>query len=92
MEPDHVRWMRRIHPEGATRTGSLRRVARHLEPGGPGDLGPRVASLGLERIEVEAWEEVVDPGAGVQSDYDAAADEIAVLVDGLLARLLHQHR
>ena len=51
-----------------------------------------MASLGLERIEVEAWEEVVDPGAGVQSDYDAAADEIAVLVDGLLARLLHQHR
>ncbi|NIR39498.1 MAG: hypothetical protein GWN79_18965 [Actinobacteria bacterium] len=89
MEPDHVRWMRRMHPEGASRTGSLRRVVRHLAPGGLGDLGPRVASMGLERVDVETWEEVVDPGAGDQSAYDAAADEIAVLTERLLARLFH---
>lgn len=92
MEPDHLSWMRRVHPEGGPKTGSLRRVVRHLEPGGPHDLAHRVASLGLERIEVEAWEEIIDPGAGDQGDYDAAADEIAVLIDGLVTRLLDSRR
>ena len=84
MEPDHLRWMRRIHPEGAAKTGSLKRVARDLEPGSADDLAMRVARLGLAEVELEAWEEVVDPGAGQQADYNAAADEVAALIDQLI--------
>lgn len=87
MEPDHLRWMRRIHPQGATKTGSLRRVACDLAPGSAADLASRVSQLGLADIKPDAWEEVVDPGAGLQEDYDLAADEIAVLVRQLVQRL-----
>lgn len=87
MEPDHLLWMRRTHPEGAAKTGSLKRVARDLAPGSADDLAARVARLGLAEVEPEAWEEVVDPGAGQQADYDAAADEVAALVSRLIERL-----
>lgn len=88
MEPDHLRWMRRTHPFGSAKTGSLRRVARDLKPGSVDDVALRVAELGLGEVEIEAWEEVVDPGAGHQEDYDAAADEVAALVKRLLERLV----
>ena len=88
MEPDHLRWMRRTHPEGAAKTGSLKRVARDLTPGSADDLAMRVAQLGLAEIELEAWEEVIDPGAGQQADYDSAADEVAALVERLIERLV----
>lgn len=88
MEPDHLRWMRRTHPDGAAKTGSLKRVARDLAPGSADDLASRVAQLGLAEIEPEAWEEVIDPGAGQQADYDAAADEVAALVSHLVERLV----
>ena len=90
MEPDHLRWMRRTHPEGAAKTGSLKRVARDLAPGSVDDLALRVAELGLGEIDPEAWEEVVDPGAGQQDDYNAAADEVAILVARLVERLVCQ--
>ena len=88
MEPDHLRWIRRIHPGGAAKTGSLKRVARDLLPGSVDDLALRVAELDLGEIELEAWEEVVDPGAGQQRDYNAAADEVAALVAQLTRRLV----
>ncbi len=88
MEPGHLRWMRRTHPEGAAKTGSLKRVARDLEPGSVADLAVRVGQLHLAEIEPEAWEEVVDPGGGQQDDYNAAADELASIVDRLIERLV----
>ncbi len=88
MEADHIRWMRRTHPAGAAKTGSLRRVARDLAAGSVDDLTARVAQLGLAEVEPEAWEEVVDPGAGQQVDYNAAADEVAALVEQLIERLV----
>lgn len=88
MEPDHLHWMRRLHPRGAAKTGSLRRLVRDLDPGPPADLDRRVEVLELDRVEIQAWEEVIDPGAGDQSAYDAAADEIAQLLELLVDRLL----
>lgn len=88
MEPDHLCWMRRIHPSGAAKAGSLKRVARDLKPGSVDDLALRVAELDLGAVELGAWEEVVDPGAGQQDDYNAASDELAALVDRLVARLV----
>ena len=87
MEPDHLSWIRRIHPLGASITGSLSRVARDLAPVGEGKLEERVGSLDLAGRPFEDWEEVIDPGGGEQPDFDAAADEIAVLVGRLVERL-----
>jgi len=88
MEPDHLRWIRRMHPEAAPITGSLKRVVRDLAPASEGGLDDRVAALQLEHIDFEDWEEVIDPGGGEQPVFHAAAAEIAELVDALLDRLL----
>jgi protein-tyrosine-phosphatase len=88
MEPDHLRWIRRMHPEAAPITGSLRRIARDLAPAHDGSLDERVRSLRLDEVEFEEWEEVIDPGGGEQPDFDAAAAEIATLVTALHGRLL----
>ncbi|MFQ5556464.1 MAG: hypothetical protein ACE5GB_03005 [Acidimicrobiales bacterium] len=89
MEPLNVAWVRRTHPSGASRTATLKRLARFLAPaapGGPG-LAERVASLGLAEVELEPWEEIVDPGSGSQADFDRTADELAELVT-ILGRVL----
>ena len=92
MEPLHLVWMRRNVPEAAPITGSLRRLARELAPasGEPGssDLGWRVEALGLDTLQPESWEEVVDPGAGDQEDFDRCSDELRLLVAELHRRLL----
>ena len=85
MEPLHLQWMRRNLPEAAPITGSLRRLARDLPT--TGDIGPRIASLGLASLEVEPWEEVVDPGAGDQTVFDRCSDELRLLVAELHRRL-----
>ena len=91
MEPLHLRWIRRNLPEAAPITGSLRRLARDLPPPGSaldaGDLGRRVRSLGLGTLEPEPWEEIVDPGAGEQEDFDRCSDELRMLVAELHRRL-----
>lgn len=87
MEADHLKWMRRMHPAGGPITGSLQRVVRDLAPPATASLAERVAALGLAAAEFEPWEEIVDPGGGEQPDFDAAADEIAGLVDRLLELL-----
>jgi protein-tyrosine-phosphatase len=86
MEPLHVTYVRRHHPEAAARTATLKRLVRDL-PGTSGPLAERVAALRLHEVEPEPWEEVVDPGSGEQDAFDACIDELDVLVDDLL-RLL----
>ena len=91
MEPLHLRWIRRNVPTAAPITGSLRRLARDLAPpqGGAdaGDLGRRVGALELDTLEPEPWEEIVDPGAGEQDDFDRCSDELRLLVAELHRRL-----
>ena len=84
MEPLHLQWMRRNLP--APITGSLRRLARDLPT--TGDIGQRIASLGLASLEVEPWEEVVDPGAGDQGVFDRCSNELRLLVAELHRRLV----
>ena len=92
MEPLHLRWIRRNLPAAAPITGSLRRLARDLSPphGGVGavDLGRRVRALELDTLEPEPWEEIADPGAGEQDDFDRCSDELRLLVAELHRRLL----
>ena len=92
MEPLHLRWVRRNVPEAAPITGSLLRLARDLAPAGrdseSSGLGQRVKALGLDRLQPELWEEIVDPGAGEQDDFDRCSDELRSLVDELHRRLV----
>ncbi len=92
MEPLHLRWIRRNLPEAAPITGSLRRLARDLAPPqsgvDAGDIGPRVRALELDALEPEPWEEIVDPGAGDQDDFDRCSDELRLLVAELHRRLV----
>ena len=85
MAPEHVQWVRRVHPEAADRTVTLKRIVRDLAVGGA--LADRVRALDLAAVEVEEWEEVVDPAGGEQPEFDACAQEIDALVDQLIARL-----
>src|SRR5690606_14947845 len=85
LAPEHVRWVRREHPEIAARSVTLARLARDLgDP--PPPLAARVSALALDRVELEPWEEVVDPGGGEVDAFVACAREIVALVDGLAHR------
>ena len=86
LAPEHVRWVRRQHPDAAARTGTLKRLCRDL-PALDGELGPRVAALGLADVELEAWEEIVDPGGGDVPEFEACAREIVALVPTLAKAL-----
>jgi protein-tyrosine-phosphatase len=82
LAPEHVEWVRREHPDAADRTGTLIRLANQLaEPCLP--LAERIAGLGLAAVELEPWEEVVDPGGGEVDQFVACAREIVPLVDRL---------
>lgn len=100
MEPAHVKWMRARFPAAAAVTASLRRLARDLPAvadqvstqqqvtASPVSLRDRVASLDLDSIMPEAWEEVADPGSGEQPVYHDCASELVPLVSELYRRLL----
>ncbi len=87
LAPEHVAWVRRTHPAVAGRTATLRRVARDL-PGDAAPLADRVGSLRLGEVELEAWEEVVDPGGGDAAQFEACAREVVELVAALVPRLV----
>jgi protein-tyrosine phosphatase len=89
MAPEHVQWVRRVHPEAADRTVTLKRVVRTLAAPDSADVAllDRVRALDLASIEVEEWEEVVDPAGGEQPEFDACAREIDALIDQLIALL-----
>ena len=85
---DHVRWMRRVHPTAAARTGTLKRLARDLpEPDGNPFHG-RVAALHLDTVELEEWEDVLDPAGGDIDVFVETAAEIAEHVHVLAPKLV----
>jgi protein-tyrosine phosphatase len=86
LAPEHVQWIRREHPEVADRTASLIRLTKTLAPP-PGPLADRVAALDLAHVELEPWEEVVDPGGGEAEVFIACARAVVDLVDRLASRL-----
>ena len=79
LAPEHVHWVRRTTPSAAARTATLRRLARDL-PGDAAPLPERVARLGLAEVELEQWEEVIDPGGGDAATFAACAREVVELV------------
>ena len=85
---EHVRWMRRVHPNAAARTATLKRLARDLAPADGTPFAERVAALGLEQVELEEWEDVIDPAGGEADVFVATANEIAEQVHLLAPRLV----
>ena len=75
MAREHVVYVRRQHPEAAARTGTLKRLARDL-PGTTGTLGERLASLHLDAVDLEPWEDVEDPAGGDAEVFHECAREI----------------
>lgn len=86
METDHVRYVRRLHPEAAARTATLRRLCRSLPPG-PTALAARVASLALDEAVLAPTEDVADPAGGETDVYVTCAGELWALCRELVDRL-----
>jgi protein-tyrosine-phosphatase len=84
-EPAHVAYVRRYHPEAAGRTGTLIRLVREL-PAGDG-LARRLPRLGLDRGQLEPWEEVPDPAGGDLPEVEACAKVVLDLTTQLAALL-----
>ena len=73
LAPEHVHWVRRTHPAAADRTATLRRLVRDLarRPVAAGRAGARRSASAT--LELEPWEEVIDPGGGDAEDVRRAA-------------------
>ncbi len=86
MAGEHVAYVRRRHPAAADRTATIKRLARDLSDG-PEPLVERVEALGLDSVEIEAWEDVEDPAGGEVDVYVSCAKELAQLCGELAPRL-----
>jgi protein-tyrosine-phosphatase len=82
LAPEHVQWIRREHPDVSARTATLIRLTKQLAIDDR-SLTDRVALLDLAAVELEDWEEVVDPGGGEVETFVECARQIVVLVDRL---------
>lgn len=86
LAPEHVHWVRRNHVQAAPRTATLKRLCRDL-PVDDRHLAERVAALGFGDVDLEDWEEVVDPGGGEVEVFVACAREVFDLVERLASVL-----
>jgi protein-tyrosine-phosphatase len=86
LAPEHVHWVRRNHEQVAARTATLKRLCRELPLDDRG-LAERVAGLDLAAVELEEWEEVVDPGGGEAEVFVECAREVYDLIDRLASVL-----
>lgn len=85
MEPSHIQWIRKNFPEVAPRAATLPRLVQKLPE--YGSLHERIKKLNLAEVEIESWEEVVDPASGDQEVFDLCAAEIDRLINQLIDRL-----
>ncbi len=83
---EHVTWMRRIHPNAAPRTATLKRLARDLPDDGT-PLVDRIAAMQLGKVELSADEDVLDPAGGDLAVFLDCAREIADLLHAVIPRL-----
>jgi protein-tyrosine-phosphatase len=83
LAPEHVAYVRRIHPDAAARTATLKRLTRDLVGGLDG-----VEALGLGTADLGRWEEVEDPAGGDIDIFHACAAEVLELTTELVYRLV----
>ena len=82
LAPEHIAWIRREHADVSDRSATLIRLTKQLPPA-PTALVDRISALDLASVELEPWEEIVDPGGGEVEVFVACAREIVVHVDRL---------
>lgn len=85
-EPQHISYVRKHFPDAAGFTATVPRLLRFLAHGAE-PLQHRLGELDLASVEIEDWEEVVDPAGGDQDVFHACLAEISELMDDLLPRL-----
>jgi protein-tyrosine-phosphatase len=83
---EHVSYVRREHPHAAAKTATLKRLCRDL-PSTSGSIEERLASLRLDEVELEPWEDVDDPAGGEDDVFARCATEVVDLVGRLHACL-----
>ncbi len=86
MEADHVRFVRRQHPEAMSVCATLRRLTAEL-PIGDAPLGERVAALHLGTLPLDGAEDIADPAGGEVEDYVQCANELWLLTEELARAL-----
>ncbi len=86
MEADHVRYVRRVHPDGAAKAAIIVEVARSLESGDR-PLHDRILALELQELDLSGSAEVEDPAGGDQDAYHSCAGEIFAYCQQLVPRL-----
>ncbi|MCL4421826.1 MAG: hypothetical protein M1115_01430 [Actinobacteria bacterium] len=79
MAREHVDYVRRYHPEAASKTATLHWLVEHL-PQRRGHLAERLGDLNLSAISCHEQGEVSDPAGGDDAQYLACAKELAELV------------
>jgi protein-tyrosine-phosphatase len=75
MEADHVRYVRRLFPDAAARTATIRRLCEDLPPSPP-LLGDRLAALKLADAELSDGDDVIDPAGQDEAAYVACVNEL----------------
>lgn len=86
MAADHVRYVRRRHPEAAGRTATALWLALNL-PAGPAPLAERLQGMDVAAVDPEAMGGVDDPAGGEDDAYRACAEQLHHLVRQLAPRL-----
>jgi protein-tyrosine-phosphatase len=86
MEADHVRFVRRLFPQAADRTASIRRLCLDLAPGPP-SLGERVSALHLAEATLSDEDDVTDPAGRDEAVYAACVAELWDLCRRLITLL-----
>jgi protein-tyrosine-phosphatase len=86
MEADHVRYVRRIHPDAAEKTATIWHLTGLLSSDG-GDVTSQIAALDLGQVDLAAARDVLDPAGHDQAEYDRCAAEIWALSQRLIGAL-----
>ena len=86
MEADHVRYVRRIHPDAAAKTATIWHLAGQLTPDGP-PVASQIEALSLGEVDLASARDVLDPAGHDQAEYDRCAAEIWVLSQRLFGAL-----
>jgi protein-tyrosine-phosphatase len=86
MEPDHLGWISRNHPDELARVGLLPDVVKRW-PSDVNTIPVGVQRLAFEDHESSDADTVIDPAGGEQPEFDRCADELAALIERLATLL-----
>jgi protein-tyrosine-phosphatase len=86
MEADHARFVRRLFPQAAPRTATIRTLCRDLPPPPPA-MGERLSALHLADAPLSDDDDVIDPAGRDEQVYAACVAELWELCRQLITLL-----